>query len=129
MARNQEPDIEREERDTRRHDSRLDNSRTDTVRNGADEARSAVRQTSDAMRQAGDTMRDAFEPAQAGMAAAAPAFAARLSESRAVARSMIEMQSRLAIAWMDLAWTPVMAMTRVWRDTQNHSGTGTSGPR
>ncbi|MBU6373305.1 MAG: hypothetical protein KJS97_11330 [Alphaproteobacteria bacterium] len=93
-----------------------------------DERDDAVRGLRDGVRLAGDQAREAAEAAQNAMQVAGPALAARINDARAMTRSMMETQSRLAIAWVDLAWTPIVAMSRMWRAGQD-SGTGHPGSR
>lgn len=102
-------------------DNDIRDERDDTGRQTRETLREGVRLASDQAREAADA-------AQAAMQVAGPALAARISDARAMTRSMMETQSRLAIAWVDLAWAPIVAMSRMWRAGQD-AGTGHPGSR
>lgn len=110
-------------------EAREDGPRHDSLRqNSARQDRQTRDMMRESVRLASEQAREATEAAQTAFEVAGPALAARISDARAMTRAMLETQSRLAIAWFDLAWTPIITMSRMWRAGQD-GGTGHPGAR
>ena len=112
--------------------SELDHSR-DVARDDRptrdDRSDDPMRTARDATQRVFDQAREAFEPMQSSIGLSGPVIATRINVARAMTRSMMETQARLAMAWVDLAWSPLIAMSRMMRTGQDSAGTGAPGPR